>query len=50
MKSKRSLQNLLSLRSDKAALWEIRQLAHALFNALPADHRYLFVDHLKEEV
>jgi thymidylate synthase (FAD) len=45
----RSLQNLLSLRSDKSALWEIRQLAHAIYDALPEDHKYLFVDHLKEE-
>lgn len=38
----RSLQNFLLLRSDKAALWEIRDLAHALYNALPEDHKYLF--------
>jgi len=46
----RSLQNFLSLRSDKAALWEIRELAHKVFEALPEDHRYLFVDYLKEKV
>ena len=45
----RSLQNFLSLRSDKSALWEIRQLAHAVYDALPEDHRYLFADHIKEE-
>lgn len=38
----RSLQNFLLLRSDKAALWEIQNLAHNLYNALPNDHRYLF--------
>ena len=38
----RSLQNFLSLRSNKSALWEIRKLAHMVFDALPADHRYLF--------
>jgi len=38
----RSLQNFLELRSDKAALWEIRQLALAVYNALPDEHRYLF--------
>lgn len=38
----RSLQNFLSLRSDKSALWEIQNLSHALYNALPDDHRYLF--------
>ncbi len=45
----RSLQNFLSLRSDKSALWEIRRLAHALYDHLPEDHRYLFSDFLKEE-
>lgn len=38
----RSLQNFLLLRSDKAALWEIRDLAHNIYKALPKDHRYLF--------
>jgi len=46
----RSLQNFLSLRSDKSALWEIRQLAHAVHDALPEDHRYLFANHIKEEI
>ncbi|MCF6200519.1 MAG: FAD-dependent thymidylate synthase [Hydrogenimonas sp.] len=38
----RSLQNFLLLRSDKAALWEIRDLAHAIYDALPDEHKYLF--------
>ena len=38
----RSLQNFLALRSSKAALWEIRDLACAVFDAVPEDHRYLF--------
>ncbi len=38
----RSLQNLLSLRTSKSALWEIRNLALALFNALPAEQRFIF--------
>jgi thymidylate synthase (FAD) len=38
----RSLQNFLSLRTAPGAMWEIRRLAHAVFNALPEDHRYLF--------
>ena len=38
----RSLQNFITLRSDKGALWEIQNLAHALYNALPEDHQYLF--------
>jgi len=43
----RSLQNFLSLRSDKSALWEIRNLAVALYNHLPEDHKYLFEDYIK---
>lgn len=40
----RSLQNFLSLRMDKAALWEIRQLADEVYEAIPEDHKYLFQD------
>ncbi len=43
----RSLQNFISLRSDKSALWEIRELALALYDHLPEDHKYLFTDFLK---
>ena len=45
----RSLQNFISLRSDKAALWEIRDLANMLYQTLPIEHRYLFENSLKEE-
>jgi thymidylate synthase (FAD) len=44
----RSLQNFLSLRSDKSALWEIQNLAHAIYNELPSEHRYLFEASIKE--
>ncbi|OQX73562.1 MAG: thymidylate synthase (FAD) [Campylobacteraceae bacterium 4484_4] len=44
----RSLQNFISLRSDKAALWEIRDLACTLYETLPQSHRYLFRESLKE--
>ncbi len=43
----RSLQNFISLRSDKSALWEIRELALKLYDHLPEDHKYLFTDFLK---
>ena len=33
----RSLQNFISLRSDKAALWEIRDLANMVYATLPED-------------
>lgn len=45
----RSLQNFLSLRSDKAALWEIRQLAHNIFDDIPEEHKYLFKDFIKNK-
>lgn len=45
----RALQNFLSLRSDKSALWEIRQLAISLYNALPTEHQYLFTHCMKEQ-
>ncbi len=38
----RSLQNFLALRSAKSALWEIRALAEAIFEALPEEHRFIF--------
>lgn len=38
----RSLQNFITLRSDKSALWEIRDLACELYNKLPKEHKYLF--------
>jgi len=44
----RSLMNFLSLRSDKAALWEIRNLAWAVFRELPTEHQFLFEDCMKE--
>lgn len=44
----RSLQNFLKLRSSKAALWEIRELANHLYSALPEDHKYLFTDCIGE--
>jgi thymidylate synthase (FAD) len=40
----RSLQNFLSLRSSKSALWEIRDLANMIFRELPEDHKYLFAE------
>lgn len=38
----RALQNFLSLRSSKSALWEIRNLANEIFNALPNEHKFIF--------
>jgi thymidylate synthase (FAD) len=44
----RSLQNFLALRSSKAALWEIRDLANTIYEALPEDHKFLFKDCIHE--
>ena len=44
----RSLQNFLSLRSARSALWEIQQLARAIFEALPQSHKYLFAHCLEQ--
>jgi thymidylate synthase (FAD) len=43
----RSLQNFLSLRSGKSALWEIQDLASMIYDSLPSDHKYLFEECLK---
>lgn len=45
----RSLQNFLELRTSKSALPEIRKLALAVFEALPADHKYLFEDFVNKD-
>jgi len=39
----RSLQNFIKLRSSKSALWEIRGLANKIYEALPNEHKYLFI-------
>jgi thymidylate synthase (FAD) len=43
----RSLQNFLTLRSSKDALWEIRDLSKLIFNSIPIEHKYLFEEYLK---
>ena len=43
----RSLQNFLSLRTDKSALEEIRNMATEVYNNLPDGHKYLLVDYTK---
>lgn len=45
----RSLQNFLKLRTSKSALWEIRRLAYAIFDALPDEHKFLFEDFVEME-
>lgn len=38
----RSLQNFISLRSSKSALWEIQNLANAIYTVLPDEHKFIF--------
>ncbi len=45
----RSLQNFLNLRTDKAALWEIRELAFLIYENIPGEHKFLFENSLKTE-
>lgn len=45
----RSLQNFLELRTNKDALWEIRDLAYAIYDNLPEEHKYLYTDYLYKE-
>ena len=42
----RSLQNFLALRTSRAALAEIRDLANEIFNQLPEDHKFLFKEYI----
>jgi len=44
----RSLQNFLSLRTSKSALWEIRELAYAIYDELPNTHKYLFEEFVND--
>lgn len=44
----RSLQNFLALRTNKAALWEIRDLAYEIYKQLPEEHKYMFTEFLYE--
>lgn len=45
----RSLQNFLHLRSSKAALWEIRELAQAIFKAIPKEQQFIFESMMSKE-
>ena len=44
----RALQNFLYLRSGKSALWEIQNLAKALYEALPNEHKFIFENSISE--
>ncbi len=40
----RSFRNFLGLRTSKAALWEIRELALLMYKSIPKDHKILYGD------
>lgn len=44
----RSLQNFLSLRSSRHALWEIQLLANAMYDCIPCEHKFLFENVMNE--
>ncbi|MBZ7984936.1 FAD-dependent thymidylate synthase [Campylobacter sp. Cr9] len=44
----RALQNFLTLRTSKAALKEIRELAYNIYEALPEEHKFIFKGCLNE--
>lgn len=44
----RSLQNFLSLRTAKSALWEIRALARAIYRALPYEHKFIYTEFVED--
>ena len=43
----RSLQNFLSLRTDKAALREMQDLAWMIYERLPTEHLFMYKDFVK---
>lgn len=45
----RSLQNFIELRTSKSALWEIQDLAKAMYDAIPEEHKYLFKEYMNEK-
>ena len=44
----RALQNFLELRTSKHALKEIQDLARALFEAIPEEHKFLFKEYIND--
>ncbi len=44
-----SLQHFILLRSSKDAHYHIRELAIAVYKAIPSDHKFLFVGIFEDE-
>lgn len=45
----RALQNFLALRTSKAALWEIRDLAYCMYDCIPDSHKFMFEEFITKE-
>lgn len=45
----RSLRNFIELRTSRAAMWEIRELAYKVLDKLPASHMFMYEDVIKEK-
>ena len=43
-----SLQHFLKLRTAKSSHYHIRQLAKAMYDAIPEEHKYLFEDYINK--
>ncbi len=44
----RSLRNFIELRTSRAAMWEIRELAYKVLDTLPPSHMFMYEDVIKE--
>ena len=44
----RAFQNFLDLRTSKAALWELRELAHKMFKVVPNEHKFMLEEFIHE--
>lgn len=44
----RALQNFLALRTNKAALWEIQELARAMYEVVPMEHKFMLEEFVND--
>jgi thymidylate synthase (FAD) len=44
----RALQNFLQLRTNKAALWEIQELARAMYEVVPMEHKFMLEEFVND--
>lgn len=46
--SLQAVQHFIKLRTKTDAHWDIQELAHKIYEAIPEEHKFLFTDYLKE--